>query len=80
MSNAYLLKYIRTPIGRFAGALASVRSDDLAALTMATVVADAGIDPATIDEVYWGDANQAGEDNRNVARCDKRWPLAGLGI
>ncbi|MDK1018582.1 MAG: 3-oxoadipyl-CoA thiolase [Actinomycetota bacterium] len=72
MAHAYLLDYVRTPIGRFAGALASVRPDDLAALTMAAVVADAGIDPAAIDEIYYGDANQAGEDNRNVAR------MAGL--
>jgi acetyl-CoA acyltransferase len=76
MTNAYLLNYIRTPIGRFAGALAPVRSDDLAALTMATVVARSGIDPETIDEVYYGDANQAGEDNRNVARMASL--LAGL--
>jgi acetyl-CoA acyltransferase len=76
MTNAYLLNYIRTPIGRFAGALAPVRPDDLAALTMATVVARSGIDPATIDEVYYGDANQAGEDNRNVARMAAL--LAGL--
>jgi 3-oxoadipyl-CoA thiolase len=78
MTSAYLLNYIRTPIGRFAGALAPVRSDDLAALTMATVVANAGIDPATIDEVYYGDANQAGEDNRNVARMAAL--LAGLPV
>lgn len=78
MPNAYLLNYIRTPIGRFAGALASVRPDDLAALTMATVVANAGIDPASIDEIYVGDANQAGEDNRNVARMSAL--LAGLPV
>jgi len=78
MSNAYLLNYIRTPIGRFAGALAPVRPDDLAALTMSTVVADAGIDPESIDEIYYGDANQAGEDNRNVARMSAL--LAGLPV
>jgi acetyl-CoA acyltransferase len=78
MSNAYLLNYIRTPIGRFAGALAPVRSDDLAALTMATVVANSGIDPEMIDEIYYGDANQAGEDNRNVARMAAL--LAGLPV
>jgi 3-oxoadipyl-CoA thiolase len=78
MTNAYLLNYIRTPIGRFAGALAPVRSDDLAALTMATVVANAGIDPARIDEIYYGDANQAGEDNRNVARMAAL--IAGLPV
>jgi len=78
MSNAFLLNYVRTPIGRFAGALAPVRSDDLAALTMTTVVASAGIDPASIDEIYYGDANQAGEDNRNVARMSAL--LAGLPV
>jgi 3-oxoadipyl-CoA thiolase len=78
MNNAYLLNYIRTPIGRFAGALAPVRPDDLAALTMSTVVANAGIDPESIDEIYYGDANQAGEDNRNVARMSAL--LAGLPV
>jgi 3-oxoadipyl-CoA thiolase len=70
--QAFLLDYIRTPIGRFAGALAPVRPDDLAALTIAEVVSSSGIDPARIDDLYYGDANQAGEDNRNVAR------MAGL--
>ncbi|MDK1009974.1 MAG: 3-oxoadipyl-CoA thiolase [Actinomycetota bacterium] len=78
MRNAFLLNYIRTPIGRYAGALAPVRPDDLAALTMAAVVANSGIDPATIDEIYYGDANQAGEDNRNVARMSGL--LAGLPV
>jgi len=78
MTNAYLLDYIRTPIGRFGGALAPVRPDDLAALTMATVVANAGINTADIDEAYYGDANQAGEDNRNVARMALL--LAGLPV
>jgi acetyl-CoA acyltransferase len=78
MHNAYLLNYIRTPIGRFGGALAPVRPDDLAALTMATVVANAGIEPELIDEIYYGDANQAGEDNRNVARMAAL--LAGLPV
>lgn len=78
MHNAYLLNYIRTPIGRFAGALASVRSDDLAALTIATAVGSSGIDPERIDDVYFGDANQAGEDNRNVARMAAL--LAGLPV
>ena len=59
---------LRTPIGRFGGGLAEVRSDDLAALVLRAVVDHAGIDPATIDEVVLGCANQAGEDNRNVAR------------
>ena len=78
MTNAYLLNYIRTPIGRFAGALEPVRSDDLAALTMATVVANSGIDPEMIDEIYYGDENKAGEDNRNVARMAAL--LAGLPV
>ena len=78
MHNAYLLDYVRTPIGRFAGALASVRPDDLAALTIATIVERSGIDPARIDDVYYGDANQAGEDNRNVARMATL--LAGLPV
>ena len=76
--NAYLLDYVRTPIGRFAGALASLRPDDLAAMTIAQVVASSGIDPARIDDVYFGDANQAGEDNRNVARMAIL--LAGLPV
>lgn len=78
MRNAFLLKYIRTPIGRYAGALAPVRPDDLAALTMSTVVANSGIDPESIDEIYYGGANQAGEDNRNVARMSAL--LAGLPV
>ncbi|MCL1598564.1 MAG: 3-oxoadipyl-CoA thiolase [Actinomycetia bacterium] len=76
--NAYLLDYVRTPIGRFAGALASIRPDDLAALTISTVVASSGIDPERIDDLYYGDANQAGEDNRNVARMSAL--LAGLPV
>ncbi|MGI9528813.1 MAG: 3-oxoadipyl-CoA thiolase [Acidimicrobiia bacterium] len=76
--DAYLVDYIRTPIGRFAGALAGVRSDDLAALTISTVVERLGIDPNRIDDVYFGDANQAGEDNRNVARMASL--IAGLPV
>jgi acetyl-CoA acyltransferase len=67
----------RTPIGRLAGALSGVRADDLAAAALAGVLADLpGLDPARIDDVYWGAANQAGEDNRNVARMAVL--LAGL--
>ena len=76
--DAFLLTYVRTPIGRFGGSLASVRPDDLAALAIARVVADAGIDPQRIDDVYVGDANQAGEDNRNVARMASL--IAGLPV
>ena len=67
---------VRTPVGRFGGALAEVRADDLAALVCKEVVARTGIDPARIDEVILGCANQAGEDNRNVARMALL--LAGL--
>jgi 3-oxoadipyl-CoA thiolase len=67
----------RTPIGRLKGALSGVRADDLAATALAGVLADLpGLDPARIDDVYWGAANQAGEDNRNVARMAVL--LAGL--
>jgi 3-oxoadipyl-CoA thiolase len=76
--EAFLLDYVRTPIGRFGGALASVRPDDLAALVIATVVERSGIDPERIDDLYFGDANQAGEDNRNVARMASL--LAGLPV
>ena len=67
---------LRTPIGRYAGALSSVRPDDLAALVIRAVVDQAGIDATLIDDVYMGAANQAGEDNRNVARMSAL--LAGL--
>jgi acetyl-CoA acyltransferase len=66
--DAFIVDYLRTPIGRFAGALSSVRTDDLAAIPIRALVArHAEIDPVTIDEVILGCANQAGEDNRNVA-------------
>lgn len=68
MAEAYLVGGVRTPVGRYGGALASVRPDDLAALVVAEAVARAGVDPAHLDEVVLGAANQAGEDNRNVAR------------
>ena len=69
---------LRTPIGRHGGGLAGVRPDDLAALVVRTVVERTGIDPAVIDDVYFGAANQAGEDNRNVARMAVL--LAGLPV
>jgi acetyl-CoA acyltransferase len=75
--QAYIVDFIRTPIGRYGGVLASVRTDDLAALPVRTLVErHKGIDPAAIDEVILGCANQAGEDNRNVARMAVL--LAGL--
>src|SRR3989449_8604420 len=68
MPEAVIVDAVRTPIGRHNGALRDVRPDDLAALVVGEVVRKAGIDPALVEEVYLGCANQAGEDNRNVAR------------
>lgn len=67
-AQAFLIGGSRTPVGRYGGALSSVRPDDLAALVIKDVVEKAGIDPADIDEVILGNANGAGEENRNVAR------------
>lgn len=66
--QAYLVGGSRTPVGRYGGALSSVRPDDLAALVIKDLVEKTGIDPAAIDEVILGNANGAGEENRNVAR------------
>ena len=68
MHEAVIVEAVRTPIGRHGGVLKDARPDDMAALVMAEVVKRAGIDPALVEEVYFGCANQAGEDNRNVAR------------
>lgn len=68
MPASFVYDAVRTPFGRAAGALAGVRPDDLAAVVMKAAVERAGIDPARVDDVIFGDANQAGEDNRNVAR------------
>jgi 3-oxoadipyl-CoA thiolase len=76
MPRAVVLSGVRTPIGRYGGALAGVRPDDLAALAIAEAVARAGVPPEQIEDVYFGAANQAGEDNRNVARMASL--LAGL--
>lgn len=76
MSDAYLVDGVRTPVGRYGGALAGIRPDDLAALVVGEVVARAGVPADAIDEVILGAANQAGEDNRNVARMAVL--LAGL--
>jgi 3-oxoadipyl-CoA thiolase len=78
MSEAFVLDGLRTPIGRYGGALAGSRPDDLAALVVRAVVKRSGIDPSDIDEVVLGAANQAGEDNRNVARMAVL--LAGLPV
>jgi acetyl-CoA acetyltransferase family protein len=68
MAGTYIYDAVRTPFGRAGGALSGVRPDDLAAVAMRAAVERAGVDPARIDDVIFGDANQAGEDNRNVAR------------
>jgi acetyl-CoA acetyltransferase len=74
--EVYLIDGVRTPLGRHRGALASVRPDDLAALVVREAVRRSGIPADAVDEVILGAANQAGEDNRNVARMAV--PLAGL--
>jgi acetyl-CoA acyltransferase len=77
MTEAYLCDAIRTPVGRYGGALAAVRPDDLAAHVLKTLLErNPQMDPAAIDDIYMGCANQAGEDNRNVARMSLL--LAGL--
>ena len=76
--DAVIIDAVRTPIGALGGALAAVRPDDLAALTLRTLLERTGLDPALVEEVYLGCANQAGEDNRNVARMATL--LAGLPV
>jgi acetyl-CoA C-acetyltransferase len=76
MNEVVIVSAVRTPIGRIRGALAAVRPDDLAAVAIKAAVNRVGIDPAQIEELYLGCANQAGEDNRNVARMALL--LAGL--
>jgi 3-oxoadipyl-CoA thiolase len=79
MTDAFICDAVRTPIGRYGGALSAVRADDLAALPIAALISrNASVDPAAIDEVLLGCANQAGEDNRNVARMAAL--LAGLPV
>src|SRR2546423_14716462 len=78
MERAVIVDALRTPIGRYAGVLKEVRPDDLAALVVTQAVKRNQLDPATIEDVYFGDANQAGEDNRNVARMAGL--LAGLPV
>jgi 3-oxoadipyl-CoA thiolase len=68
VSRAVILSAVRTPIGRYGGALAGVRPDDLAAVAVRAAVERAGVEPEQVDDVYLGCANQAGEDNRDVAR------------
>ena len=78
MREVWVVDAVRTPIGRYGGALAAVRPDDLAAAAIRALVERTGIDAAKIDDVYFGAANQSGEDNRNVARMAAL--LAGLPV
>ena len=78
LREAWIVEAVRTPVGRYGGALAAVRPDDLAAAVLRAVVERSGIDPALVEDVILGCANQAGEDNRNVARMALL--LAGLPV
>ncbi len=78
LREAWIVDAVRTPIGRYGGALASVRPDDLAAVVIGAIVERTGVDPASIEDVVFGCANGAGEDNRNVARMAAL--LAGLPV
>jgi acetyl-CoA acetyltransferase family protein len=79
MSAAFICDAVRTPIGRYGGALSSVRTDDLGAIPIAALAErNAGLDPAAIEDIAYGCANQAGEDNRNVGRMSAL--LAGLPV
>src|SRR5512142_2346443 len=78
LREAWIVDAVRTPIGRYGGALATVRPDDLAAIVIRALVDRSGVDPALVEDVILGCANQAGEDNRNVARMSAL--LAGLPV
>ena len=79
MNNAFICDAIRTPIGRYGGTLASVRADDLGAVPLKALMArNPQVDWAAVEDIIYGCANQAGEDNRNVARMSSL--LAGLPI
>src|SRR6266581_926643 len=80
MTAVYAVDACRTPVGKIKGALAAVRPDHLAADVIAALLArNPWLDPARIDDVYWGAANQAGEDNRNAARMAAMYPPVSLG-
>src|SRR6185369_15487450 len=78
LRDVFVVDAVRTPIGRHGGALAEVRPDDLGALVIREIVRRTGVDPAAVDDVLLGCANQAGEDNRNVGRMSAL--LAGLPV
>ncbi|MCR3718808.1 MULTISPECIES: thiolase family protein [Prauserella salsuginis group] len=82
MTDVFVLDAVRTPFGKYSGSLSGVRPDDLAAHVLSALQERSGLDPATVDEVLLGDANQAGEDNRNVARMASLlagWPTSVPG-
>src|SRR5438876_7194973 len=76
--DVVVIDAVRTPIGRYGGVLANVRPDDLAAIVITSIVERTGVAPQQIEDVFFGAANQAGEDNRNVARMAAL--LAGLPV
>src|SRR3982751_2452160 len=78
MQDALIIEALPTPIGRYAGALSTVRPDDLASRVIEVAVERNGLDPGDVDDVYMGNTNAAGEDNRNVARMGSL--LAGLPV
>jgi 3-oxoadipyl-CoA thiolase len=78
VTDAFIVDAVRTPMGRFRGALAGVRPDDMAAHVIAAAAERTGLDPEAVSDVYWGAANQAGEDNRDAARMASL--LAGLPV
>ena len=84
MTDVYILDAVRTPFGRYGGALSGIRPDDLAAHVLrALAERSPGLDPAAVDDVFFGDANGAGEDNRNVARMAALlagWPTSVPGV
>ena len=68
MQEAWIVGAVRTPMGRHGGILSAVRPDDLGARALAALMERTGVEPGEVEDVYFGCANQAGEDNRNVAR------------
>ncbi|HUX85028.1 MAG TPA: hypothetical protein VMV20_07325, partial [Chitinophagaceae bacterium] len=79
MAQAFLVDAVRTPIGRYGGVLSTIRPDDLLAQVIRELIRrNPGLDPSAVEDVIAGDANQAGEDNRNVARMAAL--LAGLPV
>src|ERR671935_1705520 len=78
MPDALIIDAVRTPMGRYRGALAGVRPDDMAAHVIAAAVERTSLDPEAVSDVCWGAANQAGEDNRDAARMASL--LAGLPV